>query len=215
MKIQQKTFYIDSKSNKSKKFDIDGAVIIDIAQFDHFSSGRKQRRALQSIVVRELLDVSLKKHFQQSFDSAWSLNKSENGKPFINGKDTPSISISHSGDWYGCTISTATLVGIDVEVIKHRDWESYCTFAFHPEEAQWILAASDRERDIRGLICWCRKEAIVKALGVSLSDFISTIAFSAEGKLIALPKEFGEFLDWQFFTEVYSESLVVAVAWKN
>lgn len=45
MKTQQKTFHIDSKSNISNKFDIDEVVLIDIAQFDHFSSERKQRKS--------------------------------------------------------------------------------------------------------------------------------------------------------------------------
>ena len=161
-----------------------------------------------------MLNTSLKEHFQQSVDGSWSLNKSEAGKPFLGGKDAPSISISHSGDWCASAISTASSVGIDVEVIQSRDWESYCQFAFHPQEAQWILAASGRERDIRGLICWCRKEAVVKAEGISLLESLSEIAFAAEGELTALPKEFGEPSDWKFFTKVHSESLVVAVAWK-
>ena len=161
-----------------------------------------------------MLNTSLKEHFQQNVDGSWSLNKSEAGKPFLSGKDAPSISISHSGDWCASAISTASSVGIDVEVIQSRDWESYCQFAFHPQEAQWILAASGRERDIRGLICWCRKEAVVKAVGINLFDSLSKIAFSVEGELIALPKELGEPLDWKFFTKVHSESLVVAVAWK-
>ncbi len=215
MKIQQKTFHIDSKGNISDRLDIHEATRIDIAQFDHFSSNRKQRRDSQSLVARELLESSLQRYFPQSLNSSWAFNKSEAGKPFLSGKDVPSISISHSDDWCACAVSTASSVGIDVEVIRHQDWESYCKLVFHPEETKWILAASDRERDIHGLICWCRKEAIVKALGVSLSDVISTIAISAEGELIALPKEFGELSDWQFFTKVYSDRLVIAVAWKN
>ncbi len=215
MKIQQKTFHIDFKGNISNSFDMDLATAIDIAKF-HFSlSGRKQRRDFQSLAARELLDGSLQKHFPQSIDGTWTLNKSEAGKPFLSGKGAPSISISHSGDWCACTISKASFVGIDIEVIKHRDWESYCEYAFHPEEAQWILAASDRERDIRGLICWCRKEAFVKALGLSLSDSLLEIGFSSEGVLIKCPEEFGEPLDWKFMIENVADDVVVAVAWRN
>jgi len=161
-----------------------------------------------------LLNTSLKEHFQQSVDGSWSINKSEAGKPFLSGENAPSISISHSSDWCASAISTASFVGIDVEVIQSRDWESYCKFAFHPQEAQWILAASGRERDIRGLICWCRKEAVVKASGINLFDSLSKVAFAAEGELIATPQELGEPSDWKTFTTVYSESLVIAVAWK-
>jgi 4'-phosphopantetheinyl transferase len=215
MKIQQKNFHMDFKDNLSNSFRIDEATIVDIAKFNCTSIDRKQRRDFQSLAARELLDSSLQKHFPQSIDGAWSLNKSETGKPFLSGKDAPSISISHSGTWCACAISKASFVGIDIEVIKHRDWESYSKYAFHPEEAQWILAASDRERDIRGLICWCRKEAVVKALGLSLSDSLSEIGFSSEGVLIEFPEKFGEPLDWKFLIEIISDDVVVAVAWKN
>lgn len=215
MKIQQKTFHIDSKGNISNSFGMHATTTIDIAKFDFSSSDRKQRRDFQSLAARELLDSALKKYFPLSIDGSWAFNKSETGKPFLSGKDAPSISISHSGDWCACTISKASFVGIDIEVIKHRDWESYCKYAFHPEEAQWILAASDRERDIRGLICWCRKEAFVKALGLSLSDSLLEIGFSSEGALIKCPEEFGELLDWKILIEIVADDVVVAVAWRN
>jgi len=64
------------------------------------------------------------------------------------------------------------------------------------------------------LVCWCRKEAIVKASGISLLESLSKIVFSADGELIALPKELGDPLHWKFFTNVYADSLVIVVAWK-
>lgn len=215
MKIQQKTFHIDSKGNISNSFGVHATTTIDIAKLDFSSSDRKQRRDFQSLAARDLLDSALQKYFPFSIDGSWAFNKSETGKPFLSGKDAPLISISHSADWCACTISKASFVGIDIEVIKHRDWESYCKYAFHPEEAQWILAASDRERDIRGLICWCRKEAFVKALGLSLSDSLLEIGFSSEGALIKCPEEFGEPLDWKFLIEIVADDVVVAVAWRN
>jgi 4'-phosphopantetheinyl transferase len=215
MKIQHETYHIDLHGYALNSFGTEEATNIDIAKYNFFSNDRKQRREFQSLAARELLDGSLQKYFQQSRDGSWSLNKSETGKPYLSGKDMPSISISHSGDWCACAISKAAFIGIDVEVIKHRDWESYCKYAFHSEEAQWILAASDRERDIRGLICWCRKEAVVKALGLSLSDYLTEIGFSFEGVLIELPEAFGDPWDWKFLVEIISDDVVVAVAWKN
>jgi phosphopantetheinyl transferase len=215
MKIQHKTIHMDFKGNISNSFGINAATTIDIAKFNGISVNRKQRRNLQSLAARELLDSALQKKFPQSLDGTWIFNKSETGKPFLSGIDAPAISISHSGAWCACAISNASFIGIDIEEIKHRDWESYCKYAFHPEEAQWILATTDRERDIRGLICWCRKEALVKSLGLSLSESLSEIGFSAEGALIECPEEFGEPLDWKFLIEIISADLIVAVAWKN
>ena len=214
MKTQQETLYIDSKGHQTNCTDMSNATAIDIAQFSHFPSERKQRRSLQSLAARELLNGALEMHTQQNIDDAWLFSKSEIGKPFLVGKKVPSISISHSGDWCACAVSSASCVGVDVEVVKSRDWVSYCTFAFHPVEAQWILEASGRERDVRGLIGWCRKEAVIKAMGVSFSASLSTIAFSPTGELIVFPSEFGQPLDWRFFNKVHADSLVVAVAWK-
>lgn len=215
MKTQQKTSQIDSKGNISNSFGVDVGTTIEIAKFNFLSGNRKQRRDLQSIAARELLDSALQKYFPLSIDGSWTFNKSATGKPFLSGKDAPSISISHSGDWCACVISQASVIGVDIEVIKHRDWESYCEYAFHPDEAEWILAVSGRERDTRGLICWCRKEAVVKALGLSLSDSLLEIGFSSEGGLVKLPEAFGEPVDWKFLIQIISDDVVVAVAWKN
>jgi 4'-phosphopantetheinyl transferase len=214
MKTQQETFYIDSNGQISNGFIASDGIAIDVANFKNFSSDRKHRRSSQSLATKELLNGSLKKHFKQNLADAWLLNKSETGKPFLSGKEAPLITMSHSGDWCACAISASFSVGIDVEVIKSRDWESYCNFAFHPKEVEWILEVTGRERDIRGLICWCRKEAVVKASGIGLLEFLSKIAFSPEGELIALPKELGEALAWKSFTKVHSDSLIVAMAWK-
>lgn len=215
MKIYHETLCIDSKGNISDKYDLDECVSIDIAQFDHFSENRRQRRTAQSLLVRELLDASLHNIFKQGIDNSWTLNKFETGKPFLNGNNAPSISISHSGNWCACAVTKALLVGVDIEAIKPRNWDEYCRDVFHPEEAKWVLDVVGFERDVRGLICWCRKEAVVKALGIGLSVPLSEIVFSPEGNLIGFPKELGEPLGWRFFSRVILDKVVVAVAWKK
>jgi phosphopantetheinyl transferase len=215
MKIHHETLCIDSKGNISDRLDLDECVSIDVAKFDDFSKNRKQRRSVQSVLVRELLNASLYSDSKRGVDTSWTLNKLENGKPFLNGKNAPSISISHSGDWCACAVAKASVVGVDIETIKSRNWDAYCKDIFHPEESKWVLAVVGFERDARALICWCRKEAIVKALGVGLSVPLSEIGFSSEGNLIKFPKELGDPFGWRFFSRVIVGQVVVAAAWKS
>ena len=79
-----------------------------------------------------------------------------------------------------------------METIKPINWDAYCRGIFHPEESKWLLAVVGFERDARALICWCRKEAIVKDLGIGLSVPLSEIGFSSEGNLIKFPTELGD-----------------------
>jgi len=215
MKTYHQTICIDNNGNLCKLVANEKSISIDIAKFNHFSNDRSQRRHLQSLASRELLDGSLMNLFPNNHCDSWILSKSNTGKPFLNGQDSPAISISHSDDWCACVIGMTPIIGIDLEVIKARDWNSYCTDVFHPVEFRWVLESSGKERDIRGLICWCRKEAIVKALGVGISVDLSKIGFSSEGALIAIPKELGGILGWKFFIKILRDELVVAVAWRN
>jgi hypothetical protein len=87
MKIHHETLCIDSKGNISDRLDLDECVSIDVAKFDDFSKNRKQRRSVQSVLVRELLNASLYSDSKRGVDTSWTLNKLENGKPFLNGKN--------------------------------------------------------------------------------------------------------------------------------
>jgi phosphopantetheinyl transferase len=195
--------------------DVDSGISIGISQFGNGDIGRRRCRKYQSLAVRELLTSTLQRLFGRDKSASWSLVKSSRGKPFLQGDDSPSISIAHSQDWVVCAVApSATTIGVDVEVIKLRDWEAYCDDVLHPLEAPWVLGEVGNERNIRGLICWCRKEAIVKAMGVGMVISPSKIGFSPEGTLIAFPEEFGSPVGWQTYSTVAQSKAVIAVAWK-
>jgi 4'-phosphopantetheinyl transferase len=189
-------------------------MAVNIARYSHFPHDRKLRRSLQSQSVRDLLTAALQRLFSTYKPQTWILDKTKLGKPFLLGKDSPHISISHSGNWCACAVASSVRMGIDIEVVKNRDWASYCTEVFHSSEAQWILAVEGKERDIRGLTCWCRKEAMVKALGLGLTIALSEIGFCADGHLIALPQALGNVSDWKFYTQAIQSEVVLAVAWQ-
>ncbi|MDO8961256.1 MAG: 4'-phosphopantetheinyl transferase superfamily protein [Methylophilus sp.] len=214
MNIYKGTVYIDAHGNACATF-FQAAISFDIAQYDHFSERRKLRRIQQSLAVRDLLNNALCRQFNIDLASSWTLDKTESGKPYLSGDHAPFISMTHSGNWCACAIANTSPIGIDIEVVQYRDWESYSIEVLHPTEAQWVMAVDGKERDIRGLICWCRKEAILKALGLDISSAFTEIGFCAEGHLIALPSALGVMDDWTLFTQVIQEQIVVAVAWQR
>lgn len=193
---------------------IDGQITIAVEQFDNYAISRKQLRQEQSIAARKLLSSALCKLYGEDKIALWSLAKSQNGKPIFQGIGAPSVSIAHSGDWVACAIAHSATVGVDIEVVKSRDWNAYSQHVFHPAEAPWVFDAVGIERNIRGLTCWCRKEAVVKALGVGMVVSPSEIGFSPDGTLIAFPERLGNLTGWSTYSAVVRGESVVAMAWR-
>jgi 4'-phosphopantetheinyl transferase len=80
------------------------------------------------------------------------------------------FSISHSGRWVACAVSTATALGLDIELRDpSRDLAALAAQAFDAEEmAQWtrLQGLPDEERTDGFYRLWSEKEARFK-LGVS------------------------------------------------
>jgi phosphopantetheinyl transferase len=212
-----KTQLIDGVEATSHVILIDGAITVEVAKINHSSRSRAQHRKVQSLSARKLLSGSLNRLYGRAVCASWTLMKLQSGKPYLYGENSPLISIAHSCDWVVCAVkpsSSSATIGVDVEVIKYRNWEACCQYAFHPLEIPWILSASGEERNIRGLTCWCRKEAIVKSLGVGLTVAPSEIGFSPEGTLIVLPEELGSPVGWSSFSTVVQGKAVVVATWK-
>ncbi len=75
----------------------------------------------------------------------------------------PSISLSHSRDWFACAMSTAGTIGVDVEVARPgRDWRGIAHAAFGPRE----IARSTTEHEFYRI--WTLREALAKAHGRGL-----------------------------------------------
>jgi phosphopantetheinyl transferase len=190
------------------------AITVEVTQLDLLAVSRKERRKVQSLTARNLLSSALVRLYGKNKSESWPLVKSLNGKPFLRGNDTPSISIAHSDNWVACAIAPSASIGIDIEAIKSRNWDAYCQDVFHPLEASWVLGGFGNERNIRGLTCWCRKEAIVKALGVGMIVPPSSIGFSPEGVLVAFPQELGSPSGWLTHSTVIQNQAVFVAAWK-
>ncbi len=107
---------------------------------------------------------------------------SENAKPFYKGV---AFNLSHSGDVVACAISKQGKLGLDLEEIKDIDWK---TFKSWFTESEWdsILNADDSR--LKFYQYWCRKESIIKALGLKLS-FLNQIELDIERNEIVIAGE--------------------------
>lgn len=215
MKINNKTFNLDLVGNALIGSPTEAVVFIEVAQFDHFSSDRQLRRISQSLAVRALLASTIDQQFGRHNNARWQLDKADNGRPFLSGKAAPAISLSHSGDWCASAVANMSCVGVDVEVIRPKNWHAYGANVFHPVEEKWVLSVEGTARDLRGMVCWCRKEALIKAVGLDIAMPLDEIGFSPEGDLIALPTALGPLSGWNVFMNIVFNQVVVAAAFKT
>ncbi|WP_152034583.1 4'-phosphopantetheinyl transferase family protein [Paracidovorax avenae] len=137
------------------------------------------------------------------------------GAPYLEGGPDLRISIAHSGGWIACATAPSACVGIDIEQPRQRDWLAGAPWALHPAEIAW-MRENPQQQPLQGLLHWCRKEALVKALGLGMHDSVPfpEIRFSPQGLLIEAPDRCGDVGAWNFHTRVLRSGAVMAAAWR-
>jgi phosphopantetheinyl transferase len=95
------------------------------------------------------------------------------GKPYLKGGDYH-FSLSHSGNWLSLMINKEKPVGVDLEVIKDRDFLKLAGRFFSPLEKKW-LEEDPYNRSGRFYQIWTQKEAVLKATGEGLAGRLSQI----------------------------------------
>lgn len=170
------------------------------------------RRAVQRSEAQQLLTRLLDHGYGAGAGERWPLDRTDGGRPYLRGSDAPGISLAHSGSWLACAAAAGRRVGIDIEAAKPRDWVALSDHFLHSAEADWVRAAVGRERDLRAYACWCRKEALLKAVGIGLVVPLTDIAFSPVGDLAVAPEVFSAD-EWRTATWHIDGAAVIAVAW--
>src|SRR5918993_1026741 len=85
---------------------------------------------------------------------------------FVDGQSSPpNFSISHSGNWVGCALSTEVMLGFDLEV-NHpdRDIVALSQAAFEPDEQLWLMQQPDADRIAAFYHLWSTREALYKLM---------------------------------------------------
>lgn len=126
-----------------------------LADRQRFIYTRGVLRALLSRYVNERADLIV-------------FSEGVNKKPELPGHRGLDFNVSHSGDWVLIAIGKVN-VGVDIEQIKPDfPFEDLLPSTLSPEECTWLDGRTDARSRFYQL--WTRKEALVKATGIGMSD---------------------------------------------
>lgn len=99
-------------------------------------------------------------------------------KAFANA-DTHSYSLSHSAGHAALLLAPAGMrLGVDLEALRPRDYLRIARFAFHEQELSALEASAGEARSELFYVLWTLKEALGKALQLSLLDALRQCVFT-------------------------------------
>ncbi len=123
----------------------------------------KIRTLIGEILIRTIIIENLKidnKHIR--------LSKNPYGKPYLKEYPNFNFNISHSGDYVLCAIDDKP-IGVDVEEIKHLEFEEIAKNFFTTREFEYIVNEDSKFQLDRFYELWTLKESYIKCCGQGLS----------------------------------------------
>lgn len=131
-----------------------------------YAGGREESRRLLKRAISEYIGDCARAEQLVS-----KLKTGPLGKPYIEGFDH--FSVSHTGSVWAVLFDVREC-GLDIQIEKRCDAEAIARRLYAPDDAEWIsvLAAGetgDRAAD-EFFRLWTRREALAKALGISVYD---------------------------------------------
>ena len=139
-------------------------------------SRNRYRMQASRLALRRILSLYLRRPA-----SAIPIQQAAGGKPYVPDCRIE-FSVSHSVAKWVCAIAHDTLVGVDVEVARAvPDCVTLARQHFAGVEADAIAALEGERRDMAFLICWTRKEAYLKLLGVGIQVDLGSFVTGVTG----------------------------------
>jgi 4'-phosphopantetheinyl transferase len=142
-----------------------------------FARGRRDFSAAHTL-LRHVLSL-----YGQCGPEDWQFSFSAQGKPFIVAEQagTPPLAfnLSHTDGLVACAVSSARLVGVDVEGITRQPADSsLATRYFAASEIDLLHATAPDNYAPMFIELWTLKESYIKALGTGLGHPLDSFAFS-------------------------------------
>jgi len=108
------------------------------------------------------------------------LKSDARGKPNLAIVNPPlSFSLSHTENVAFVAVSAGICVGIDAEVLRADiEWDKIGSQFCTPAEADEIKSLTPERRNLAYFVCWTRKEAYVKAVGIGLRAALDKLRVS-------------------------------------
>ena len=170
------------------------------------------RRLRQRFLLRLLLGSYLNRPGRDVL-----IERGPQGKPAIaleSGEAPLHFSVSHSGDWLAVAVGSDQELGVDIErERKLRRSKALARRFFSAGEAHALAALPEPVRSQRLLWLWCRREALVKAMGTSLARSLAQIALDPDtGEVLQLPQDWPSPMSWHLNDLTLPDGLIGAVA---
>lgn len=126
---------------------------------------------------------------------------------------------SHSGDGLLVALAQGVRVGVDIERERPRPRAvALAQRYFTVEEAAWLGATAETERDRAFLRLWCAKEAVLKAHGHGLAFGLHRLRFEARDdalRLVACDEALGRPAQWQLHELTPAPGYLGMLAWRE
>lgn len=123
----------------------------------------KIRTVIGEILVRIIISKELKIN-----NKYIEFDKNQYGKPYLKDYSNFNFNISHSGDYVLCAVDNKS-IGIDVEEVKHIDYEGIAKGFFTTKEFDYIINQDLKFQLNRFYEIWTLKESYIKCCGQGLS----------------------------------------------
>lgn len=113
------------------------------------------------------------------------------GKPYLFSGSKVMFNLSHTGDSAAIAIAKHVEVGVDIEIIKPRNFEGLAQHGFSSDEIASLLTVPATQRAHAFYQIWCQKEAFIKQCGRGLNYPLKTfsVTLTSEGRVQSASEE--------------------------
>jgi 4'-phosphopantetheinyl transferase len=152
--------------------------------------------------------------------SALPIERDSCGRPHLRGAlGRHDVGWSHSGDALLIALGDAVELGVDVEQLRPRTRAlDIAQRFFHADEADWLRAQPEPERDFAFFRLWCAKEAVLKAHGQGVSFGMDRLVFAEHAGRLSLDRcdaALGSAGDWTLDDWQPKPGYHAALAWRR
>jgi 4'-phosphopantetheinyl transferase len=144
------------------------ATQLGASEARRYGAFRRQERKRQFLLGRMLVRFAVSRLLSLPPDTLGVVERDGNAPRLVladSQSAQPSFSLSHSGDWVACAVSSSGNLGVDIELNDPtRSILDVSRVAFHPNEYAWLLQQSEAGRLSAFYQLWCAREALFKLM---------------------------------------------------
>jgi 4'-phosphopantetheinyl transferase len=139
-----------------------------VSEAHRYANFVRTQRKRQFLIARMLLRLSISKMMKVPVHAITVIDRA-GAAPQVFIADSqfsaPNFSISHSGNWVGCALSTDVMLGFDIEVNDaDRNILELSEAAFQHDEQLWLMRQPDADRIAAFYWLWSTREAMYKLM---------------------------------------------------